>query len=465
MSVNRAFLALGAGEASARLLGFAATIVMARALGPSGYGLVGLAMAVTLYLNRISDLGFDLGLGVREVAADAGFLAAALPTVIAARLLVAGVLILLVFALGTLLLPAPDQTVIAVQALTLLAVGTGARWALVGLDRPRAAAVAMIAGQALMALLVLALVRGPGDVAVVPAAQVAGDLLAAVLFVMALPAALRRLPVRLELARLRPLLPRASWLVVSALLGIVIYNADFLFLRGFHGNSAVGWYAAGYTLVTFFLNLGQAYNLSLLPALTRLRDDRGAALQLYQKSMAEVFALTLPLALGGSLLAVPLIRLCYGPGYAETAVPFAILIWTLPLCFLRDVPVMGLLAGGEEGQVFRLTLLAAILNFVLNVGLIPRFGMLGAAGATLLTEAARALLAIRAAGRLQLSPPRITRFTRTLVAAGAMALVVLLGRGQPVWALIPAGAAGYGVTLWLVGGLRLRGEAGPGLTV
>jgi hypothetical protein len=43
--------------------------------------------------------------------------------------------------------------------------------------------------------------------------------------------------------------------------------------------------------------------------------------------------------------------------------------------------------------------------------------------------------------------------------------VVVLASGQPVWALIPLGALAYGVALWAVGGVRLRGGAGPALTV
>ena len=67
--VGRAFVALGSGEVAARLIAFAGTLYVARTLGPSRYGVIGFALAVLLYLQRLADAGFDLGVGVREVAA------------------------------------------------------------------------------------------------------------------------------------------------------------------------------------------------------------------------------------------------------------------------------------------------------------------------------------------------------------------------------------------------------------
>ena len=63
-------MALGLGEAAARLIGFIAMLVVARRVGASMYGVIGVATAVVLYLNRVVDGGLELGLGVREVARD-----------------------------------------------------------------------------------------------------------------------------------------------------------------------------------------------------------------------------------------------------------------------------------------------------------------------------------------------------------------------------------------------------------
>ncbi len=464
-SVNRSFLALGLGEAVARLVGFGATVYAIRVLGASTYGMVGVAAAVALYLNRVADLGFDLGLGVREIAADSGFLSRVGPSVVGFRSLLSAVLVVLLAIVGFLFLPQPDGAVLAVHGLGLFAAGTSTRWIHLGSDRNRTAALAATAGQLVMALLVLGLVRGPGDVATVSGAQMAGDLLAALLLCLALGPVGRRLPLRIEWPVLRPLLPRAWSLVASALLGILIYNADFLFLRVLHGTAAVGYYAAGYTLVTFFLNLGIAYNLSLLPSLTRLRHTAADLETLFHTATAQVFAIGLPLAVGGSLLAAPIVRLLFGPGYSASAAPFAILIWAIPLNLLRDVPLMALLSAEGEHWVFRVTLASAALNLLLNIALIPHFGLVGAASATVLTEAVRMGLAAGVARRMGFHLPGPRRFVKAGAATLAMAACLKLLPNAPVWFVVPAGGLAYLVVLAGLGGIRLGAGRQPVLSV
>lgn len=463
--VARNFVALGLGEAAARLVAFAATVYAARTLGPAGFGMIGVATAVLLYLNRVADGGFDLGLGVREIAADPGFLERAAPAVLTARQLAALGLAFGAAGLGYLVLPAPDDTVLAVYAFSLLAVGAGTRWVHLGFEQNRRAALGMLAGQALMAALVFLLVRGPGDVAAVAQAQVAGDLAGALLLFLWLGPAVRRLPARLAPSVLAPLVRRGASLVASALVGLVIYNASFLFLRALHGTRSVGYYAAGYALVTFFLNLGTAYSLSLLPSLTRLRATGAGRQGLYHAALAQVFAVGLPVAVGGMLLAGPIVALLYGPDYAPANLPFALLVWSIPLCLARDVPIMALLAEGRERAVFRLTAAAALASLLLNLTLIPRFGLLGAALATILTETGRLGFALVAARRLGYPLPGLGRFSRAAGAGVLMAVLLRVLDPRSLLVALPLGALGYGLGLLALGGVRLRRGEPPVLSV
>ncbi|MGH7658633.1 MAG: oligosaccharide flippase family protein, partial [Gemmatimonadales bacterium] len=325
-------MALGLGEAVSRLILFGAMVYVARNLGAAMFGVVGVAAAVILYFNRIADGGLDLGLGVREIADDPGRVHTEVPTLLTARALVAGILALVIAVAGLLILPEPDGAVVAVTGLTLIAVGFGSRWVHLGLHRNRIPAMAMTAGQATAAVLMLALVHGPGDAARVPAAQFIGDSIAALLMLLALRRSGAKLPIGIDWRVIRPLLPRAGALVSSALLGLMIYNADFFFLRLMMGPAAVGYYTAAYTLVTFSLNLGTAYSMSLLPSLTRVGNETAGRESLYHTSMAHVFAAGFPAAVGGSILGPLIVGLLFGSGYQDSALPFQILIWCIPLC-------------------------------------------------------------------------------------------------------------------------------------
>lgn len=458
-------MALGAGEAVSRLIAFSATVYIAQSLGPSLFGAIGVAAAILLYFNRVVDGGLELGLGVREIAAAPESLDRLVPSLLTVRLAVAAGLAALLALVGTLWLPQPEGALLAVYGLTLLPAGASTRWVHLGFDRSRLIATALILGQALMALLVVLLVRGPGDAGWVPGAQFVGDSFVALVLLWWLRTHGMRLALRVDWAVVRTLVHRARSLVGSALLGLWIYSSGMIFLRIFHDRSIVGYFGAAYTITTFFLNLGAAYGLSLLPSLTRLNSSQRDQQGLYHTATAQAFAASLPIAVGGALLSMGGMQLLFGSEYAAAGTVFFVLAWSIPACLLRDVALAPLMARGREPAVFRVTLAAAVLSLGLNLALIPRYGAPGAAWATLGTEGARMALAMAALRRENIRLPSPARFWRSLVAGAGMAGVLLLLPALPLPVAVLVGAVSYAGVLSLLGGLRIRRGQLPALTV
>lgn len=463
-TVGGNFLKLGLGEVAARLIAFGATVYLARTLGASTYGVIVLATAVLLYLAFIADCGVEM-LGVREVAADRAALFGNLPEILGARLLAAIVLVGLTVGAGLLLMPQPEGAVLAGYSLTLFTVALGTRWVHLGLDQAGRAAAVRVGTEAVAAVIIVLTVRGPGDLGRVPLAQVVGECLGALVLLRLLPAGAARLKVRLQPAMVGKLLSRSWPLVVHALLGLAIFNSDFIFLRVMRDSASLGFYAAAYTLISFFLNLGTAYTMSLIPTLTRLREDPPGARGVYDTSMAQVLAGAIPVCVGGILVAGPLVTMIFGDGYAAATLPLQVLLLLLPLAFIRNVSQAALMAHTRQDQMLRTVAWAAGTNLVLNLALIPRWGMAGAAWATVATEGVRTLLALGYVRGLGLPMPHPRRFIRIAVAGGVLAGVVVAARSLPVAAVIAAGGIAYLVALTLLGGIRLRSGALPELTV
>jgi len=207
------------------------------------------------------------------------------------------------------------------------------------------------------------------------------------------------------------------------------------------------------------------YGQSLLPTFTRLKPDPAQQRSLYHAAMAHVYAGAMPLAVGGSLVAGGLLLLVFGPRFVTAATALVILLWTIPVAFFRNVPQTALIAAGRQEWVFRFTLVSAVLNLALNLAVIPRWGMLGAALATLGTEIVRTAITLRGAIRAGFPLPSPARFWRASVATLAMVEALLLVRPGPVVASILLGALTYGAVLILVGGIRLRRGKPPELTL
>lgn len=458
------FLKLGAGEVAARLIAFGATVYLARTLGAPIYGVIVLATAILLYLSFITDCGVEM-LGVRDVAADREGLFHNLPDILGARLLVGVGLIVVTGVVGLTVLPQPEGAILAAYAFLLLTVGLGTRWVHLGMEQAGYAALSRVVSEAISAVLVILVVRAPEDLARVPLAQILGESVGALLLIRLLPSAIRRVRVRLRPAMVRTLLARSWPMVLHALLGLAIFNSDFIFLRILRDSTALGLYAAAYTLVSFFLNLGTAYTMSLIPTLTRLREEPLAARGVYDTSMAQILAGAIPVSVGGILVASQMIVLIFGAEYTQATDPLKILLLLLPIAAIRNVSQGALMAHGRQDQMLRTVAWATGTNLVLNLALIPRWGMVGAAWATVLTEIVRTGLAVGFVGRLGLPMTHPRRFVRLVVSGGAMAAVVILAGGLPVILTIILGALAYGIALTILGGIRRHGGGLPHLTV
>lgn len=468
--VGASFLVLGLGEAVARVIAFAGTIYVARTTGAESYGIIAVASAIVLYFSQVANFSVEM-LGARELArlmvGTAGpahgtrqqqAVAHLVPSLLMARLLLAALCVLVLVSFALLALPRRDGAVLAISAMTLFSIAGSSRFAFVGLERPAPAAVASVIGELLTLVLVLQFVRSANDLNVAALTRTLGDAVPVVLMLLWLRARGFRLRWRLDLTVVRPVFAAALPLVINAILGLAIYNSDLIFLRVLRDARTAGMYAAAYALISFLLNLGVTYGTSILPTLARDRAEPGGERRVasYQLAMLQVLVVALPVAVGGAVLAAGLIELVFGSDYLEAIRPMQILLWTIVPAFVRNVAQMGLIAYDRQTFVLRATAWSAAANLVLNLLLIPRWGMTGAAAATLITEAMRAIVNASYASGLGITFGIWRELWRPLLAAAGMGAVLPWVRAPHVLLAVLAGMVVYGAILVATGGLRFR---------
>jgi O-antigen/teichoic acid export membrane protein len=461
--VTRSFLALGSGDALARLIAFGAAVYVGRTLGPAMYGILTFATGVLLYFKNVTECGIDL-LGIRHVAEDHSRIESVAPSLMGTRLAVGIALSVAICLLARFVLPQPDASVFALYSLTLIVIGVDTRWIHLGLHSSRAVAIARTVGELSLLAIVLATVRSEGDLTRVPMAQVLGDVLTAAILFFVLRSMGFRVRPRLDWKTSRPVLARSWPLVANVLLGLTIYNSDLFFLRFLHDTQTVGWYAAAYQLISFLINIASAYSLSLLPALARLASDRGQRDAMHATSTAQTFAVSLPIAVGGCILGPAIIASVFGPEYAPSGPALAILILSIPFTMSKEIDLISLLVSGREQTIMRMTAAAVAVNLTLNLVLIPRYGIPGAAIATVSTEVARAGFARWCAAREGYTWTGWGRRWKIMVASAAMA-GALLATNLPFYVELPLGAFVCLAVLALVGGIRFGTGRLPSLHV
>lgn len=446
------FLALGGGDALGRVFAFSVTVYLARTLGVAGYGVVAVAQAVVLYLAQFVDFGIET-LGNTEIAEDNRRIDTDAPAILTVRTLcaLAGASVASVLALT--FIPAPDGPIIAAAVFIVGPLAASTRFVHMGLENARPVGGSRVISEAIILGVVLLLVRGMADLWAVPLAQISGECAAALFLLVLLRRRGHRMPLRWDVGKMKAVLRRSWPIMAHSLLGLMIFNADLVFLRILGGPEDAGHYAAAYTLVSFLLNTGAMYAFSLLPTLTRLKDDPEAETHLYQSAMAQVTAAVLPTAVGTTLLAGGIIQLVFGEGYEASAWALTILIWSVPLSLFRTVPMAGLIARKRQDLLLRTTTGAAVMNVVLNIILIPPYGIAGAAGATLATELTRTILGLRYARQENLQTAAWSRHWRALLGCGLMAVTIYFTTLN-VFLAVPLGVAVYGAVMLATGGVR-----------
>ncbi len=461
--IGARFLALGGGEVLARLCAFAATVYLARTLSPAMYGIVGVAMGIMLYLNQVADGGIEL-VGVPLVARARDRVAELAEPVLSVRFVAAAALTALTIALGLTILPQPDGAVIAASSLALLCAALSVRWVHLGLERAGGVAVSRTVGEVVALVGIVALVRGAGDVGMVPLAQFVGAAVTSGILLLTLRRDRIQLNWRWAPGSAAPVFQRSRHLVGFTLLGLLLFNFDLIYLRLRTGPEAAGYYAASYTLIAFAANLIVAFAHTVLPNLTRLEGDAEARGTLFSTVCAQAFALALPVGVGAWYVADQVVVQIFGDAYRPGVVALQWLAWSIPLAALRELPVVALIAAGQERWLLRVNATTAVCNIALVLGAVPAFGLVGAAAATVATEVIRLALAAHFARRAgyPVVPPR--RLVRATVASAAMGGALVVAAPNVLWTSIPLGVTVYGAALVLVGGVRLRGRV-PGLSV
>lgn len=449
------FAALGGGEAIGRLLAFAASVWVARQVGVAGFGVVSLAAGVTLYLAKVADFGIE-SVGTGEVAQAKSRARELASAVIALRLAITTALVVVASAIVVIFLEEPERTVFLAYFLTLFPIAASTRWVHLGLERAGPIGLWRGIGDGVALLAVVALVHGLLDLWKVPISLLIGEVLAVSMLYGRLRAQGLGFVPRFDLAVAWPIFRKAVPVMTQILLGLLLFNADLVFLRFMEGLESVGLYAAAYTPISFAANLGMAFGMSLLPTLARqVRGSREES-ELYGHALAQTAVITLPILVAGFFLAPALIAVVFGEGYESSAWLLQILLVSVPISAFRIVPWSGLIAVDRSGLLVRATLYAVIANVGLNFFLIGLWGAPGAAVATVGSEGLAAVLMLRYARREGMPAFAVSRLLRPLLATAAMGGLLFVLRDLHFVLLGFVGVAGYGAALAALRVLRVR---------
>lgn len=170
-------------------------------------------------------------------------------------------------------------------------------------------------------------------------------------------------------------------LLFSSLSGRILSSADYVLLGALDSVSSVGLYRPAFLLGSSVAVLFQALNKAFYPTAVSLYTARKKSNleELIRTFMFWSFAVTLPIFIWVIIFRKELLTTLFEPEYAQSSIVLLIIAVTT-LTEVAMGPVGTILEVHERTKVvFYTYAVAAIVNICLNLLLIPKFGMLGAA--------------------------------------------------------------------------------------
>lgn len=448
------------GSVFTLIAGAGTGLVVARHLGPQGYGSFAFVWAIAWAVVTVVPLGFE-SLLVRELNRRPRLLdlRRAMPAVVVTGVIVAGGMIVAGFLFAS---ERPLALALAAGAIYVLASGPRSliRAVFDAVERMElTAATDVIEAVATLGTVIVLAIADAGLVAI--SIGVAGTRVASLVVTLVM---LRRWvqpeptdPAESPRRRLSTLLRASLPMAGSRVAGELLRRLDVLILGLLVAPREIGWYVAAATIALYAPVVLMELNRALYPVLSRAESHQDRdLLRLFGFTWRAHLMLGTVAAAGLAVVGGPIVVLLYGEAYAPAGPLLVILAWTIPLRTVSALCAVTLDATYRQGRRLRASGFAVAVNLVLNGLLIPVIGVWGAAVAALATETVFLIACVRALRphRPQLVMPLLW----SVLVAAPVALAAALTPG-PGLARVAAGAAVFG--LLSAGFLWRRWRASP----
>ena len=169
---------------------------------------------------------------------------------------------------------------------------------------------------------------------------------------------------------------------LSNIMAFVNYKADIFCVNFFLTPASTGVYLVAVMIAEKLWILSQVVSIVILPRLSELHNEEDKRQVLTPLIARWVLFVSLIGALVMIFVGSPLISILYGSDYAPV---YSIIVWLLPGILIGSMSRVlsnDIAARGKPEFNFYAALLVVIINVMLNIILIPRMGITGAAIAT-----------------------------------------------------------------------------------
>ncbi|MBN1777134.1 MAG: flippase [Clostridiales bacterium] len=183
------------------------------------------------------------------------------------------------------------------------------------------------------------------------------------------------------------LFQKSKHYILPALMVSIFAQTDKLMLKWMIGQEVVGYYSTAVAICGLSSIVCAAVINSFRPVIFENKEKSAAA---YEGGVTQLYSVIIYISIaqcaGIMLLNDELVSLLYGANYAPAAPVILVLVWYTGFSYLGAVRNIWMLGENKQKLLWKINLSGVMCNIALNLLLIPLWGTLGAAAASLVTQ-------------------------------------------------------------------------------
>lgn len=427
------------------------TIIIARYLGVSDYGIVSFAISFTSLIGIIMDLGISTYI-TREIAKHKKLVNKYFNNIFLFKLILAA---LLFFISGLLLylLGYPQLTIVVTLIFTIELIFMSMLSFLNGVfqafEQVKYQAIGGILNSSF--LLIGILITIGFDLGII-AIALAYTIAYSIFFLYMLTSYIRKFSFpKFELDKrfIKEVLIGSIPFGLTNFFYTIYFSIDIVMLSYLTGDYATGLYKSAYNIINVFTTFFVVYQGVIFPVMSKFfAESKDLLKSSYELSVKYLLLIIIPISVGVFFYARPLVDLIYSNQYSLATTPVQILIWTVSFLFINGAASILLNAIDKEKTVTKVYIIAALFNVALNFILIPHMSYDGAAIATVASEILITVLTVYYIFKTSYKPDfGLLKNVIKLLVCGIILAIVLNYIHVSLWLAIPIGLLVYLISL------------------
>ncbi len=411
------------------ILSFIALLYIARYLGPENYGLYTFVFAFIYFFSFVPDMGVHQIL-VREASKEPEKAGKLIGNGVIMQICLSLVaLFLAVVLVNVINFPQATRNALYIASLGLLISGVGAYGIIYEAKlRMEYSLLFNIANRIVFLLLVFLAISNHKGLNFLIFASISATLIHNLLMLL-FANRLVKVTFDIDLNLMKQLLKEAIPIAIASVFTIIYFRIDIIMLSFLRGDTEVGFYSAAYRLTDALVFLPTVLTTSTFPLMSKyFKDSINSFNFAYTRTFKYLFAIGLLIAVLVTFDSDKIINIVYGPEYQRSAIALQILIWTTAIMFITTLISTTCISSGNQQIVSKRALIAALLNVILNLILIPWIGYTGAAIATVLSTFVAMMFGLLWIDKNLLHENLLKETISPLIAAAAISFILILFR-------------------------------------